>query len=71
MLALIEPSYPTSGRRGRPPMAASTMLRISTFQPSISVANCYKEESPRKAGVTVSKVSKVAESGNCPRHHFR
>jgi hypothetical protein len=25
LLALIEPSYPTSGRRGRPPMPAATM----------------------------------------------
>jgi IS5 family transposase len=32
LLALIEPSYPTSGRRGRPPMAASTMLRIHFMQ---------------------------------------
>ena len=26
--ALLEPAYPTSGRRGRPPMALSSMLRI-------------------------------------------
>jgi IS5 family transposase len=32
LLALIEPSYPTSGRRGRPPMEASTMLRIHFMQ---------------------------------------
>lgn len=32
LLALIEPSYPTSGRRGHPPMAASTMLRIHFMQ---------------------------------------
>jgi IS5 family transposase len=32
MLALIEPSYPTSGRRGRPPMPAATMLRIHFMQ---------------------------------------
>jgi IS5 family transposase len=32
LLALIEPSYPTSGRRGRPPMPASTMLRIHFMQ---------------------------------------
>lgn len=32
LLELIEPSYPTSGRRGRPPMPASTMLRIHFMQ---------------------------------------
>jgi IS5 family transposase len=32
LLTLIEPSYPTSGRRGRPPMPASTMLRIHFMQ---------------------------------------
>jgi IS5 family transposase len=32
LLALIEPSYPTSGRRGRPPMPAATMLRIHFMQ---------------------------------------
>ena len=32
LLGLIEPRYPTSGRRGRPPMAASTMLRIHFMQ---------------------------------------
>ena len=32
LLALIEPSYPTSGRRGRPPMPAATMLRIHCMQ---------------------------------------
>lgn len=28
LLALIEPHYPPSGRRGRPPYALATMLRI-------------------------------------------
>ena len=32
LLALIEPGYPTSGRRGRPPMPAATMLRIHFMQ---------------------------------------
>ena len=32
LLARIEPSYPTSGRRGRPPMPAATMLRIHFMQ---------------------------------------
>jgi IS5 family transposase len=32
LLALIEPSYPTAGRRGRLPMHASTMLRIHFMQ---------------------------------------
>ena len=32
LLALIEPSYPRSGRRGRPPMPAATMLRIHFMQ---------------------------------------
>ena len=30
--ALLEPAYPTSGRRGRPPMALSSMLRIHFMQ---------------------------------------
>lgn len=32
LLALLEPAYPTSGRRGRPPMALSSMLRIHFMQ---------------------------------------
>ncbi|MET3654701.1 hypothetical protein ABIC75_004449 [Dyella japonica] len=32
LLALIEPHYPSEGRRGRPPMAMSTMLRIHLLQ---------------------------------------
>jgi IS5 family transposase len=32
LLALIEPSYPTAGRRGRPPMPPSVMLRIHLMQ---------------------------------------
>lgn len=30
LLALIEPSYPASGRRGRPPMPASTSCSSGT-----------------------------------------
>jgi IS5 family transposase len=32
LLTPIEPRYRTSNRRGRPPMAASTMLRIEFMQ---------------------------------------
>lgn len=32
LLALVEPSYPTAGRRGRPPIPAATMLRIHFMQ---------------------------------------
>lgn len=32
LLAVIEPHYPTTGRRGRPPMPLSTMLRIYFMQ---------------------------------------
>ncbi|MDQ2925312.1 MAG: IS5 family transposase [Acidobacteriota bacterium] len=32
LLALIEPHYPKAGRRGRPPMAVMTMLRIHFLQ---------------------------------------
>jgi IS5 family transposase len=32
LLALLEPAYPTSGRRGRPPMALASMLRIHFMQ---------------------------------------
>ena len=40
LLALLEPSYPTSGRRGRPPMPTSVMLRIHFMQQSISGSEC-------------------------------
>ena len=32
LLAVIEPHYPTTGWRGRPPMALATMLRIYFMQ---------------------------------------
>ena len=32
LLAVIEPHYPTTGRRGRPPMPLATMLRIYFMQ---------------------------------------
>ena len=32
LLAVIEPHYPTSGRRGRPPMPLATMLRLYFLQ---------------------------------------
>lgn len=32
LLTLIEPSYPTAGRRGRPPMPPSVVLRIHFMQ---------------------------------------
>lgn len=32
LLALVQVNYPTAGRRGRPPMPASTMLRIHFMQ---------------------------------------
>lgn len=32
LLAVVEPHYPKSGRRGRPPMGLSTMLRIYLIQ---------------------------------------
>ena len=32
LLALLQPAYPTSGHRGRPPMALASMLRIHFMQ---------------------------------------
>jgi hypothetical protein len=32
LLEVIEPHYPTAGRRGRPPMGLSTMLQIYFMQ---------------------------------------
>jgi transposase, IS5 family len=44
LLALIEPSYPTSGRRGRPPMPASTMLRIHFMQQWYALSDLAMED---------------------------
>jgi IS5 family transposase len=62
LLALIEPSYPTAGRRGRPPMAASTMLRIHFMQQWYALSDpamedaLYEIESMRRfAGVELNE----------------
>ena len=44
LLALIEPSYPTAGRRGRPPMPAATMLRIHFMQPWYALSDPALED---------------------------
>ncbi len=64
LLALIEPSYPTSGRRGRPPMPAATMLRIHFMQqwyalsdPAMVVALFELESLRRFAGLELNEVA--------------
>src|SRR5690606_24064515 len=42
--ALIEPHYPTSGRRGRPPMPLSSMLRIHFMQLWYSMSDPAMED---------------------------
>jgi len=44
LLALIEPHYPTSGRRGRPPYALPTMLRIHLLQQWYALSDPGMEE---------------------------
>jgi len=62
LLALIEPHDPTAGRRGRPPMAASTMLRIHFMQQWYALSDpamedaLYEIESMRRfAGVELNE----------------
>ena len=44
VLALIEPHYPRSGRRGRPPYALATMLRIHLLQQWYALSDPGMEE---------------------------
>ena len=44
LLALIEPHYPRSGRRGRPPYALATMLRIHLLQQWYALSDPGMEE---------------------------
>jgi len=44
LLALIEPHYPNSGRRGRPPYALATMLRIHLLQQWYALSDPGMEE---------------------------
>jgi IS5 family transposase len=44
LLAVIEPHYPTSGRRGRPPMTLATMLRIYFLQQWYALSDPAMEE---------------------------
>lgn len=60
--ALIEPHYPSSGRRGRPPMALSTMLRIHLMQQWYALSDpamedaLYEIESMRRfAGIELNE----------------
>lgn len=61
LLALLEPAYPTSGRRGRPPMSLSSMLRIHFMQQWYALSDpamedaLYEIESMRRfAGVELN-----------------
>ncbi len=60
--ALIEPHYPTGGRRGRPPMALPTMLRIHCLQqwyalsdPAMQDALYQIESMGRFAGIELNE----------------
>ncbi len=44
LLAVIKPHYPASGRRGRPPMALETMLRIYFLQQWYALSDPAMEE---------------------------
>jgi IS5 family transposase len=44
LLAAIEPHYPTTGRRGRPPMPLATMLRIYFMQQWYSLSDPAMED---------------------------
>jgi IS5 family transposase len=44
LLAAIEPHYPSSGRRGRPPVALATMLRIYFLQQWYALSDPAMEE---------------------------
>jgi hypothetical protein len=47
LLAVIEPHYPASGRRGRPPIALATMLRIYFMQPGSPVGWAERSDAQR------------------------
>jgi IS5 family transposase len=44
LTALIEPAYPTSGRRGRQPMPLASMLRIHCLQNGFSFSDRQMED---------------------------
>lgn len=50
LLALIEPSYPTSGRRGRPSTPAATMLRIHLIQQWSALSDPAMEDALYEVG---------------------
>lgn len=57
LLALIEPTYPMAGRRGRPPMPATTMLRIHFMQQWYALAiRRWKMRCTRSSRCAVSPV---------------
>ena len=69
LLALIEPHYPTTGRRGRPPMPLSTMLRIYFMQQWYALSDpamedaLYEVESMRRfAGLDLTDDARPDET---------
>jgi IS5 family transposase len=44
LIALIEPAYPTAGRRGRQPMPLASMLRIHCLQNWFSFSDRQMED---------------------------
>jgi IS5 family transposase len=69
LLAVIEPHYPTTGRRGRPPRPLATMLRIYFMQQWYALSDpamedaLYEIESMRRfAGLELSEASMPDET---------
>ena len=68
--AVIEPRYPTTGRRGRPPMPLATMLRIYFMQQWYALSDpamkdaLYEVESMRRfAGLDLTDDAMPDETG--------
>lgn len=77
LLALILVNYPTAGRRGRPPMAASTMLRIHFMQQWYALSDpamenaLYEIESMRRfAGLELNEHAIPDETTILKFRHF-
>jgi len=77
LLAALEPHYPTTGRRGRPPMPLATMLRIYFMQQWYSLSDpamedaLYEIESMRRfAGLDLTDDAMPDETTILKFRHF-
>ena len=52
LLTVIAPHYPTTGRRGRPPMPLSTMLRIYFMQQWYALSDPAMEDALYEVSLT-------------------